>query len=68
MEDGADILDIGGQSTRPNAAYVVAEEELKRVIPVITRLREAEATKDVIISIDTFSAQVAEEAIKSGRL
>lgn len=42
------------------------EEELNRVIPVIKKLREQESTKDVLISIDTFSAQVAEEAVLAG--
>jgi dihydropteroate synthase len=60
---GADILDVGGESTRPYSKRVPAEEELNRVIPVIEGLkREVE----VPISIDTVKAQVAREAIRSG--
>jgi len=60
---GADILDVGGESTRPYSKRVPAEEELNRVIPVIEGLkREVE----VPISIDTVKAQVAREALRSG--
>jgi dihydropteroate synthase len=63
VEEGADIIDIGGESTRPGFAGVSAEEELARVIPVIERLsRETDAP----ISIDTYKAAVAREALKSG--
>ncbi len=63
IEEGADILDIGGESTRPNSARVSAEEELARVAPVI----EAIAGRfDIPISIDTSKAQVAESAINCG--
>ncbi len=58
-----DIIDIGGESTRPGAEPVTAEEELKRVIPVIKAIRKF---SDVIISIDTFKAVVAKEAIAAG--
>ncbi|MDO8615231.1 MAG: dihydropteroate synthase [Dehalococcoidia bacterium] len=62
-EDGADIIDVGGESTRPGAAAVPAEEEMRRVIPVIQRLaREL----DVPVSIDTYKAQVAQAAIEAG--
>jgi len=62
-EDGADIIDIGGESTRPGAHPVSAEEELKRVIPVIKAL-----SKEIKIplSIDTYKAKVAEKAIDAG--
>lgn len=61
--EGADIIDVGGESTRPGSIPVPAEEELKRVIPVI----EAIVDKvDVPISIDTYKAEVAEEALKRG--
>jgi dihydropteroate synthase len=61
--DGADILDIGGESTRPNAQPVSVEEELSRVIPVIERLaREA----PLPLSIDTYKWEVAREALSSG--
>jgi dihydropteroate synthase len=59
---GADIIDIGGESTRPGAAPVSAEEEKKRVLPVIEKLAAAGA----IVSIDTSKAIVAEAAVKAG--
>jgi dihydropteroate synthase len=61
--DGADIIDVGGESTRPGSTGVSADEELARVIPVI---REASKRARIPISIDTRKAEVAEEAIKSG--
>ncbi|MFQ5906205.1 MAG: dihydropteroate synthase [bacterium] len=62
-DDGADIIDIGGESTRPGSDPVTLEEELSRVIPVI----EALSTKcDVPLSIDTHKSAVASEAIKAG--
>lgn len=60
---GADILDIGGQSTRPNAADVGLDEELDRVIPVIKAIRQE---MDIPISIDTTRAMVARAAIAAG--
>ena len=64
VAEGADILDIGGESTRPGAEQVGAEEEMRSVLPVIERLaREA----DVPLSIDTYKASVAREAIGTGR-
>lgn len=62
-ENGADILDIGGESTRPGHSPVSREEELYRVIPIIKAIRN---TVDIPISIDTYKAEVAEEAIKAG--
>jgi dihydropteroate synthase len=62
-EEGADILDIGGESTRPGAEYVPVEEELKRVIPVIEGLR---ARTDALISIDTRKAEVMRRAAAAG--
>jgi len=62
-EEGADILDIGGESTRPGAAYVPVEEELRRVMPVIEGLR---AKTDVLISIDTRKAEVMRRAAGAG--
>jgi dihydropteroate synthase len=64
LADGADILDVGGESTRPGSQPVTADEELERVIPVITAI--AEESPDVLISIDTYKAGVAEEAFKAG--
>ncbi|MPQ44118.1 dihydropteroate synthase [Clostridium tarantellae] len=63
IKEGADIIDIGGESTRPNHTFVEEEEELKRVIPVIKAIREK---YDIAISIDTYKSKVAEEAIKVG--
>jgi dihydropteroate synthase len=61
--EGAHIVDIGGESTRPGAESVAAEEELRRVIPVIEQLR---TKSDVIVSIDTSKAEVARAAIRAG--
>jgi dihydropteroate synthase len=64
IASGADILDIGGESTRPGSAPVSADEELERVIPAIFNIRKK--FPNILISIDTYKAQVAEEAIKTG--
>lgn len=61
--DGADIIDVGGESTRPGAAAVSAEEELHRVLPVIKRIKDK---IDTPISIDTSKAEVADAALHSG--
>ncbi|WP_313802552.1 dihydropteroate synthase [Cytobacillus sp.] len=63
VQDGADIIDIGGESTRPGFIKVSAEEEIERVIPIIRAVSEA---VNVPISIDTYKAEVAKEAIKAG--
>ncbi len=63
IEEGADILDIGGESTRPGASPVELEEELKRVIPVIEGIAKR---VNFPISIDTYKAKVAEEALNAG--
>ena len=63
VKDGADILDIGGESTRPGSEPVSIEEELKRTIPVIEELSRNLA---VPISIDTYKAQVARKALEAG--
>ncbi len=60
---GADILDIGGESTRPGSQPISAEEELARVLPIIKTIA---AELDVIISIDTYKAAVAEAALQNG--
>src|SRR5437899_12374727 len=60
VADGAHIIDVGGESTRPNAAPVAVEEEARRVVPVI---KELQAKIDAVISIDTSKAKVAREAI-----
>lgn len=63
--DGADFIDVGGASTRPGAEEVSVEEELKRVIPVITALAKEIS---IPISVDTYNSQVADEALKAGAL
>ncbi len=64
VAEGADILDIGGESTRPGADPVSPEEERRRVTPVIRALREAGLT--VPISVDTYRAETAREAMQAG--
>ncbi|MGE0281921.1 MAG: dihydropteroate synthase [Rhizobiaceae bacterium] len=63
VEEGASIIDIGGESTRPGAAEVDANEEQARVLPVIRALRER---SDVLISIDTYRAETARLAVEAG--
>ncbi len=62
LDEGADLLDVGGESTRPGATRVPAEEELARVLPVVTRLAAAGA----IVSVDTTRASVAGPALQAG--
>jgi dihydropteroate synthase len=62
VEEGAHIIDVGGESSRPGAAPVGADEELKRILPVI----EALANIGITVSVDTKKAAVAEEALKAG--
>jgi len=61
---GAKILDIGGYSSRPGAAKISWEEELKRVVPVINSIKKK--FPDVILSIDTFRSKVAKESVENG--
>jgi dihydropteroate synthase len=63
VENGADILDIGGESTRPGAQQVSAEKEMKRVLPVVEAIA---SSLNVLISIDTYKAKVAEAALERG--
>ncbi|MGI8317306.1 dihydropteroate synthase [Halobacillus mangrovi] len=63
QRDGAHIIDIGGESTRPGHEPVTEEEELNRVVPVIRALKEQ---LDIPISIDTYKAEVAKQAIEAG--
>jgi len=63
IEDGADIIDVGGESTRPNHIQVGEDEEINRVIPIIKAIREK---FDIPISIDTYKAKVAEKALEAG--
>lgn len=62
-QEGAQIIDVGGESTRPGAESVAADEELRRVVPVIKELR---AKIEVFVSIDTSKAHVARAAIEAG--
>lgn len=63
IRDGAGMLDIGGESTRPGSSYVQIEEEIRRVVPVISAIKQI---TDIPISIDTWKAAVAEAAINAG--
>ena len=63
IQDGAHIIDVGGESTRPGASVVSEEEELKRVVPIIEALAKE---IDVPISIDTYKAEVAKRSIEAG--
>ena len=62
MADGATVIDIGGESTRPGATPVEIEEEIRRVVPVVAEL----AKHNVVISIDTSQPEVIREAVKAG--
>jgi dihydropteroate synthase len=64
VECGADILDVGGQSTRPGSVQIDLEEELDRVVPIIAALRSS--LPDIFISIDTTRADVAVQAVAAG--
>jgi dihydropteroate synthase len=64
IDNGAHIIDIGGQSTRPNAQEISAQEEINRVVPTIQAIRQSGIT--IPISVDTYRAQVAEAAIQAG--
>jgi dihydropteroate synthase len=64
LANGADILDVGGESTRPGSQPVNTEEEMERVIPVIEEI--VKEFPEALISIDTYKAQVAQEAFKAG--
>ena len=63
IEEDVDIIDIGGESTRPGHIAVSEEEELERIVPIIKEIRKH---TDIPISIDTYKGKVAEEAIKAG--
>ncbi|CZT17745.1 related to dihydropteroate synthase/7,-6-hydroxymethylpterin-pyrophosphokinase/Dihydroneopterin aldolase [Ramularia collo-cygni] len=63
---GATIIDIGGQSSRPNADDVSAEEEISRVLPAIELIKSLPEAQGIAISIDTYRASVAEAAVKAG--
>ena len=63
IAEGASMLDIGGESTRPGSSYVEIEEEIQRVLPVIKAIRKE---SDVLISIDTWKSQVAQASLAAG--
>src|SRR5713226_1615102 len=63
IDEGADIIDVGGESTRPGSEFVSVEEELRRVIPIIERLT---ASASIPISIDTTKSSVARAALQAG--
>ena len=62
VAEGADLIDVGGESTRPGASRVEEDEELRRVLPVVRSL----ASEDVLVSVDTMRASVAEQALEAG--
>lgn len=64
MNDGADIIDVGGQSTRPGSKRISVKEELQRVLPAIETI--IKNFPNTIISVDTYQSTVAQEAIKAG--
>ncbi len=64
IDEGADIIDIGGESTRPGANPVSEEDELNRVLPVIDKILNAKP--DAVISVDTTKSKVADEALEAG--
>lgn len=63
IDEGADIIDIGGESTRPGSLAITAEEELYRIMPVIERLR---TKSDILISVDTTKSRVARAVLEAG--
>ena len=63
IEEGVDIIDIGGESTRPGAEYVSEEEEINRVIPIVKAIKKE---LDVLISVDTYKSNTAKAAILAG--
>ena len=63
IKEGADIIDIGGESSRPGHTRITEEEEMKRIIPIIKRIR---ANTDIPISLDTIKPKVAEAALEAG--
>jgi len=64
LDEGADILDIGGESTRPNATPLLADEEQNRILPVIEAIRKQKP--EAVLSVDTFHAVTAQRAVEAG--
>jgi dihydropteroate synthase len=65
IKEGADIIDIGGESSRPGSDYVSAGEEISRILPVLSAIRKA-VGKSVILSVDTYKSEVAQIALSAG--
>lgn len=63
LDDGADVIDVGGESTRPGASFVPAEEEIQRVVPIIRAIKER---FDCLVSIDTYKTETARAALEAG--
>ena len=63
IKDGAAIIDVGGESTRPNYTMISEEEEIERVLPVVEKLKES---FDTPISLDTYKSKVAQAGIQAG--
>lgn len=66
LSNGVSIIDIGGQSTRPNAMEISADEEISRTLPIIKLIRSQRAFDETAVSIDTYRASVAESAVLAG--
>ncbi|KAL9686644.1 hypothetical protein QQ045_031037 [Rhodiola kirilowii] len=66
LSEGADIIDLGAQSSRPKATFITPEEELDRLIPVLEAVLELPEIEGKLISVDTFHSEVASEAVKKG--
>ena len=64
LQDGATFIDIGGQSSKPNAAIVTVNEELKRVVPIVGLI--IKQFPKAILSIDTFNSKIAQECVENG--
>ena len=63
IEEGADLIDVGGESTRPGHQQITEDEEIARVVPVIQKIKEK---YDIPVSIDTYKSRVAEAALEAG--
>ena len=64
LKNGADIIDIGGESTKPGSKPVSSNEELRRIVPIIKAIKNE--YKDILISVDTYKSSVAKKAIEAG--
>jgi dihydropteroate synthase len=65
IKNGADIIDIGGESTRPGAKFVTAEEEIDRIVPIIEKIKKE---FEIVVSIDTYKERVARIAVQEGNV